>query len=212
MRLSSEQRASLERSAAQYERDLYRAAHYLAGRGLTEATARSFRLGVVVDPLPGDEHFTGRLSIPYLTRSGVVAVRYRCLAQHDCNAVDCAKYLGYEGASTHLFNVSAFFQEGDTVIVTEGEMDAVILTQCSLPAVGVPGSHNWKPHYSRIFEDYAHILVFADGDDAGKKFGKKVASAVPGARVIAMPDGMDVNDVYLHEDYGIDWLASKCEG
>lgn len=212
MRLDPEQRTSLERSTAAYQKYLDLAAPYLAGRGLLEETAHSFRLGVVVEPLPGDERFTARLSIPYLTRSGVVAIRYRCLERHDCNEIDCAKYLGYPGASTHLFNVGDLFADTDTICITEGEMDAVILHQCGLPTVGVPGSNNWKKHYPRIFEDYSRVLVFADGDAAGEKFAKALAKEVERVTVLTMPPGMDVNDVYLNQDYGIDWLLSKAEG
>lgn len=212
MKLSPERRASLEKSAARYERDVHRAAPYLAGRGFTEATARSFRLGVVHDPLPGDEAAAGRLAIPYLTRAGVVGLRYRCLAgqPHDCDGHP--KYWGYPGASTHLFNVGALFGDGDVVCITEGELDTIVLAQLGLQSVGVPGTQNWKPHYPRIFEDYRRVVVFADGDEAGAKFGVKVAEAVHHATVVSMPPGLDVNDAYLDPHYGIDWLRSKAEG
>lgn len=213
MKLTNEQRVSLEKSTARYEKAVDLAAAYLVGRGLSEETAHSFRLGVVDDPLPGDEHFRDRLSIPYLTRSGVVSLRYRCLRDHACGAVDCAKYLGYPGASTHLFNVGALFDQSDLVCITEGEIDAVVLQQGGLPGVGVPGGSNWKPHYVRIFEDYPRVFIFADGDDAGRKFGRRVAEALGGvATVVVMPDGMDVNEAYLDTRYGIDWLRSRTEG
>lgn len=210
MRLSPERRASLEKSTARYEQDVGQAAHYLAGRGLTEATARSFRLGVVHEPLPGDEPGAGRLSIPYLTRAGVVAVRYRCLQAHEHDP--CPKYWGYPGAASHLFNVGALFGDGDLVCVTEGELDTIVLAQVGLASVGVPGGSNWKPHYSRIFEDFRRVVVFADGDDAGVKFGRKVAEAVHHATVVAMPPGLDVNDAFLHPAFGKNWLMSKTEG
>lgn len=212
MRLTSEQRASLEKSTSRYEKDVGRAAHYLAGRGLTEATARSFRLGVVHDPLPGDEAYRGRLCIPYLTRAGVVSVRYRCIERHDCDVHGGTKYLGRPGARTHLFNVGDLLLPGDLVCITEGELDAVILHQAGLPSVGVPGANNWKKHYSRIFEDHRRIICFADGDEAGRKFGKLVAEQAQGVVVVSMPEGMDVNDVYLDRRYGTDWLMSKVEG
>lgn len=209
---TSEQRASLERSVARYEQAVDLAAPYLAGRGLLEATAHSFRLGVVDDPLPGDEAYRGRLCIPYLTRAGVVSVRFRCIERHDCGVHGGFKYLGHPGAPTHLFNVGALFLPGDLVCVTEGELDAVVLHQTGLPSVGVPGASNWKKHYSRILEDFRRIVCFADGDDAGRKFGKLLAESVSGVVVVTMPEDMDVNDVYLDPRYGSGWLIHKTEG
>lgn len=78
--------------------------------------------------------------------------------------------------------------------------------------MGVPGASNWKPHYVRIFEDYARIFVFADGDKAGRDFGKLVAEQTSGVVVVSMPEGMDVNDAYLDPRYGNDWLLSRVEG
>lgn len=179
---------------------------------MARATALSFRLGVVVDPLPGDEPAEGRLAIPYLTRAGVVGIRYRCLADHDHGEQNCPKYWGYPGAESRLYNVAALFGSGDFVCITEGELDSEILVQIGLPSVGVPGASNWKKHFSRIFEDYTRVLVFADGDEAGRAFGKKVASEVESATVIPMPDGLDVNEVFLHPDFGTHWLKSKAEG
>jgi len=210
MKLSAEQRSLLERSTATYEQHVDRAARYLAGRGFTEATARSFRFGVVPDePLPGDEVFRGRLSIPYLTRAGVVSLRYRCIDQHDHDAADCPKYLGYPGSGTHLFNVAALFGDGEFIGITEGELDAVVLHALGIPATGVPGASNWKPHFSRIFEDYGTVYVFADGDKAGRKFGDKLADELDSAIVLNMPDGMDVNEVYLSAEYGPAYLLDK---
>lgn len=212
MKLSNEQRALLERSTARYEQDVDRAARYLAGRGFTEATARSFRFGVVSDePLPGDEVFRGRLSIPYLTRAGVVSLRYRCIDEHDHDEAHCAKYLGYAGAGTHLFNVGSLFGSGESLCIAEGELDAVVLHSLGLASLGVPGASSWKPHYSRILEDYGFIYVFADGDKAGRAFAEKVAESSDGVTILTMPDGMDVNEVYLSPHYGPQWLLDKVE-
>lgn len=197
---------------ARYEKAVDLAANYLAGRGLSEGTAHSFRLGVVDDPLPGDETYRSRLCIPYLTRAGVVSIRFRCIQQHDCSVHGGTKYLGYPGAPTHLFNVGDLFLPGDLVCVTEGELDAVVLHQAGLPSVGIPGANNWKKHYPRILEDFRRIVCFADGDEAGRKFGKLVAESVAGVVVVTMPEGMDVNDVYLDLRYGSRWLVAKTEG
>jgi DNA primase len=208
MRLTVEQRISLEFAAASYAKNIDQAAEYLSGRGFSEESAHEFRLGVVVEPVPGDDQFTGRLSIPYITRSGVVDIRYRCLQQHDCKEVNCKKYLGHPGKPLRLFNVEGLFVAGDFIVLCEGELDTIAATQAGFPAVGVPGTGGWKPHFNRIFEDYQRVYLFADGDEAGKKFGAKLSAEVS-AIVVPMPDGEDVNSTYLK--YGEEYLRSRID-
>jgi len=74
--------------------------------------------------------------------------------------------------------------------------------------VGLPGASSWKPHYARILEDYSKVLVFADGDEAGRKLGNLLAEEV-GALVVTLPNGLDCNDAFLHNDYGPQWLREK---
>lgn len=210
-RLTAELRLSLEYATARYEKNLDLAAEYLSGRGFTEETARSFRLGVVDDPLAGDESFAGRLSIPYITQTGVVDIRFRCLQLHACKEHGHPKYLGVPGRPLRLFNVSDFLFAEDFICVTEGELDTMVLHQLGLPSVASPGTGGWKPHFSRIFEDYQRVYLFADGDDPGRKFGMKLAAEI-GAIVIGMPEGTDVNSVFLDEEYGEEFLLGKVEG
>lgn len=201
--LTSEQRQSFERAANQYQSDLAAdtfAQEYLARRGIDRMVAVGFRLGSVRNPLPGDEIFTGRLAIPYLTRAGVVNFTFRCMAQHDCKqqGEHHRKYLRYENVSTNLFNVPAFGTEEDFICIAEGEIDAISLSMAGLPAIGVPGVANWKDHFNLCLEDFSSLYLFADGDDAGYKLGKFLAKEVR-VVVIKMPPGQDVNSIYLME-------------
>jgi len=67
---------------------------YLAQRGINPAVAQAIRLGVVVDPLAGQEQFINRLAIPYLTPTGVVDIRFRSMGPEE------PKYMGMPGTST----------------------------------------------------------------------------------------------------------------
>jgi hypothetical protein len=132
--LSPSVRDSLEMATAAYQKHLDVAEEYLAGRGISRAIAESHRLGVVVAPLPGHERMVGRLAIPYLGRGSVVSgLRFRSLDNGD------PKYLGLPGVELRLFNVRGLHEAGDTIHITEGELDAISLTACDLHAVGVPG-------------------------------------------------------------------------
>lgn len=107
-----------------------------------------------------------------------------------------------------MYGVDAFTVDSDMIAVCEGEMDSIVLQDIvGIPAVGIPGANAWKGFYFRAFEDYRRVLVYADGDPAGKEFAKKVATSIEAAVIIQMPDGMDVNSLYLSE--GPDGLRKR---
>lgn len=209
---TTEQRLSFEQAASQFQSDLAadtRGQEYLTSRGFGPQVAATFRLGVAVNPPLGFERYRGRLSIPYLTPSGVVNFRFRCLEQHNCSEAEHGKYIGLEGLETNLFNVMDIKKPGDTICVCEGELDAITLSMCGIPTVAVPGATAWKEHYGRCLEDFARVLVLGDPDDAGKGLNKKLVNDVR-AVPVRMPKGEDCNSLYLKE--GIDGLRRLITG
>ena len=155
-------------------------------------------------PAPGHEQMVGRLSIPYMTDNGVVDLRFRALGPEE------PKYMGLAGNQTHLFNVRAILRANDTIAICEGEIDAITLHhKVGIPAIGVPGANNWKPHYLRLLQDFETVIIFADGDQPGQEFAKKIAREVPGVIIINMPEGEDVNSIYLQ--HGADWFKGRIE-
>lgn len=72
MKQSSSQRESLGKAAKYYAAAIHEAEDYLAERGITLEVAKKVGLGVVLDPVTGHEQYENRLSIPYITRTGVV--------------------------------------------------------------------------------------------------------------------------------------------
>lgn len=198
--LSKEQRNLLELQTSRYQLNLYEASEYLEARGITEETAVLARLGVTDEELWSDQRTVGRLCIPYLTRAGVVCLRLRCLEHADCDEYECSKYLGGAGVPPRIYGVEHLVSAGGAVCVTEGELDALTLGQCGYSAVGVPGAQTWKPHWNRLFEDFTRIFVFCDGDAAGTKVEKAWVERFPQAvEIVRMPDGEDVNSMYLKE-------------
>lgn len=199
MRLSNEQRKLLQDSAGTYNRSLPLVADYLAGRGLSYDLADGEMLGYVENPLPGQEQFRGRLSIPYVTRNGVVNLKFRALDAHD------TKYLNLSGFESNLYHVESFFSGSDFLAVAEGELDALSLVSADIPAVGCPGATSWKTHWRRCFEDWPIVYAFADGDGPGRDFAKFLAREIK-ARPIYMPQGEDVNSILVKE--GPEYLRS----
>lgn len=202
MRLPTpEQRLSLAQAVSQYQNDLaagIAGQEYLKSRGFTEDVAAQWRLGLVTSPLVGHESYRGRLAIPYLTPAGPVNLRFRCLKDHVHKEEGCPKYLSSDGAENNLFNVLDLSRPGDAICVTEGELDAITLSMCGFPAVGVPGVQGWQKHFGRCLDDFSKIYVLGDGDDAGKGLNKKLINDVR-AIPVRMPKGMDCNDVYRQD-------------
>ncbi|WP_234038937.1 toprim domain-containing protein [Micromonospora coerulea] len=59
------------------------AVEYLRSRALSGANVQYFRLGYVESPLTGHEKYAGKLCIPYVTRSGVVSLRFRAIPERN---------------------------------------------------------------------------------------------------------------------------------
>ena len=202
MKQSVLQKELLGKAAEKYAENIYQAEAYLKQRGIPLEVARLARLGVVVEPETGHEAFVGRLSIPYITKSGVVDLRFRSL-----NPAVEPKYMGLTGAETKMYNVLDVERAGDFIGVCEGELDTLTMSACvGIPCVGVPGANSWKRHYTRLLADFERVFVFADGDQPGTEFARSLARELP-VTIVQLPDGEDVNSVYVSE--GAEYLLAK---
>ena len=202
MKLTYSQKKHLQEAVEKYNQNLSLAEDYLLQRGLTLKDGNRYLLGVVTDPLPGHELYKDRLVIPYITRTGIVDIRFRSMDNTE------PKYLGLPGATTHLFNVSALFRADDWIAVCEGEIDTITLdSKVGFPTIGVPGANNWKKHYYKLLADFERIVIFADGDQAGQDFARQLAKELGTVTIISMPDGEDVNSIYVQK--GADYFKSK---
>jgi DNA primase len=194
MKQSVLQKELLGIAAATYAESIYLAEDYLASRGIPLEVARLASLGVVAEPEPGHEQYAGRLSIPYITKTGVVDLRFRSL-----NPAVEPKYMGMTGAETRMYNVTDVERASDYIGICEGEIDTLTMARViGIPCVGVPGANSWKKHYTRLLADFERVFVFADGDQPGTEFARSLARELP-VTVIQSPDGHDVNSLYLQE-------------
>lgn len=203
--LSKEQRRFLERATLQYASHLDEAQGVLEARGLEMGLARSSALGVVRDPLPGHEHHTGKLVIPYLTDAGPVNLTFRCLRDHGHEGH--GKYVREKGLPGNLYNVQAIAYAEEWIVVTEGELDALIMKQIGIPALAVPGVEHWKEHWPNVFEDFSRVYLFEDGDSAGEKLWNKMSYELSNVIRVKMPDGEDVNSMFVKS--GAEYLINR---
>ena len=188
------QKELLGEATKRYSANIYQAEDYLKSRGITMEAARLARLGVVEEPEVGHETFAGRLSIPYITKTGVVDLRFRSL-----NPAVEPKYMGMVGATTRMYNVLDIERAGDFIGICEGEIDTLTVSALiGIPCVGVPGANSWKKHYTRLLADFERIFVFADGDQPGKEFAASLARELP-VTTVQLPEGHDVNSMYVQE-------------
>jgi hypothetical protein len=176
----------------------------LTEHGIFEAKiVEAYQLGVVADPLQGDEGFRGMISIPFLTKAGVRAIRFRNL-----RGGDGPKYLQHTGQTTRLYNTAAYFKANDAIGIAEGEIDAIVATErLEIPTIGIPGCEMWtkyKPVWAPVFKNFQRVYVFTDGDPVNKKtgsrpgeeLGKAVAESLGWrVRIIACPEGEDVSSM-----------------
>ena len=188
-----------------------RTIEYLTAHGVTKDMAERYQLGFVNPVEAADRQFEGRLSIPYITRTGIVAFKYRCTLPHDCKeyARDGhplhAKYAAPLGQEPWIFNPAAFFDAEDVLGIAEGEIDAIVATErLGIPTVGIPGVEIWtanRKEWRHTFRDYEHVLIFVDGDGpsqahpegAGLEFARAVKKDVgAAARLVRCPNGEDV--------------------
>lgn len=195
---SASQRKLLERAVTRYQGELDRAKLYLGRRGITRAMAEEARLGVVYSAEVGHENAVGRLCIPYTNKAGVMGVKFRCLRDHDCKTEGCPKYTYPLGQESYLYGILDTESDAETIHVTEGELDRLILKSVlNEPTVGVPGVQNWKAHYPFHFRGFERVLVWPDGDKAGADFAHRVRKEISAAEVVPMPQGFDVNKLFL---------------
>jgi len=207
--LNAEQKQLLTEAAERYYLNLTpQALSYLEARGITQAIAAKYLLGSVVEPSAGHEHSVGRLSIPYLTPTGVVGMKFRTIDD------GTPKYLYPTGQKVGLFNVNDLHIYSDTIAICEGEIDTIILSGIvCIPSVGVAGVSQWKPWFPKLFEGYSKVLIFADNDvkedgrNPGQELAKRIKEDLDKATVVMLPDNQDVNEVFL--THGVEWFRDR---
>ena len=198
----------LEETTLRYADHVEEAEAWLATRGIELETARGAGLGVVTDPPGQHMHMRGRLSIPYLTDAGPVAIVARCMQDHKCKEVpDHSKMAKPNKQPNRLYGVQTAAWADDWIVVTEGEIDALTWHQIGVPAISIPGAKDWKPHYKNVFEDFSRVYLAIDGDDAGKQLWNTLKSELTHVIPIWFPAGEDTNSMYVK--HGKDALLER---
>lgn len=174
--------------------------YLLQERGLTKSVLDYFQIGFVAKPLKEDDLYINRISIPFRTVSGVVAMQFRAVGPSD------KRFLN-RGQTKRLFNPSVLLYPHRTVYLCEGPIDTMTVAMLGLPAVGVPGVTQWSPVFARAFRN-RRVVVLADGDDTGQgqQLAERVSTDVEECGIILF-EGEDVNSYWVK--HGADAMKEK---
>lgn len=202
--ISPERLAVLTAKAQQYADNIDQGEAYLLSRGISRQVAEIFGLGFV----PYGAEYGGRVSIPYRTPAGVIAIKYR----RTDDTQGGPKYLNENELGVHLYNAPALIRAEHRVVVTEGEFDAIcVQAYCGIPAVAYPGADTWmkQPHWRFCFEGIPEVIVVADGDEVGQKAAARVAESIGwSARVVRMPEDAKDSNAFITK-YGAEAFVQK---
>jgi hypothetical protein len=211
----------LEEAIVRYQSALLRDERALAflekEKGVDWETALTVRFGVVDDPAPGHGPYRGWLSIPYLRHDGEpLQLRFRCLnpgcgvgVTEKENHEGHGKYMSLEDEPVRIYGIQSIHEAGNEIHVTEGEFDRNTLRyKMDLPAVGLPGATQWQTRHRKALAGFSRIWVWADPDDAGAKFARKVCASLRQAKVVPLKHG-DVTKTYV--DLGLAGLRKALE-
>jgi DNA primase len=168
---------------------------WLEKRGLTPRTIGLYRLGY--DPVKK------AVVIPYFNAlEEVRSFRYRMLEGN-------IKYMTPKGEHVHLFHVRA--SRKPQVWLCEGEFDAMILAQMGLPSVGIAGVNSFKSEWKYLFAYCERLTLVMDGDEAGREASARLAgilgTTVDHLRIVRLPVGKDVTDLYLENRQQLEGLV-----
>jgi DNA primase len=110
------------------------------------------------------------------------------------------KYTYDSGTTASLFNVHTIAGiRGESIFITEGELDAVLLNSFGLNAVSTTGgSGSFKEEWASYFEGN-DVYICYDKDEAGVRGALRVQEILPTARIIFFPEkfkGKDITDFF----------------
>jgi hypothetical protein len=142
-------------------------ARFKTKRGLTDVTIKEFEIGYNI----GKRAYT----IPIRDASGTL-VNVRSYMPDDDAAQKMANWPGL-GSPPRLYPF-AVLQDSETILVVEGELDALIAIQNGFPAVsGTGGAGRWSVDWSKLFEG-KKVYFSYDNDAEGRIGAKKAAASV----------------------------------
>lgn len=178
-------------------------------RGLTAETLRKFGIGW------SDEDRA--YSIPVWNAEGEL-VNIRLYRIEDEAGTTKIWSWGGEGMDASAIYPESVLKENSTILVCEGEWDALMANQVGIPAVtGTTGAKQWMSKWNRKFSG-KDVYICYDRDEAGDEGAEKVARNLDGtAHLVAIVElpvewrekhGLDITDFLYKLGKGADDLRA----
>ncbi|MFT3777921.1 MAG: toprim domain-containing protein [Ottowia sp.] len=140
--------------------------------------------------------------IRYLRDGELVNAKYR-------NAAEKRDMRQEGGAEPCLFGWHLIDPKARRIAIAEGEIDAMTLHQCDIPALSVnagAGNHQWLENDWSRLERFSEILICYDNDEAGEKGAREVMHrlGIERCKRVIFP-AKDANDYLLQGADGSDF-------
>lgn len=154
-------------------------------RGLDFKTADILATGLVVDDKGRlTDALSGMVTIPYYVAGNCVTIRGR---KWPIDPEDKMKYKTLAGQAARVFRSEACWGATE-VMISEGELDSLVLSQLGFNAIGIPGANVWQPGWDAYVEGMRRVWIAFDPDEAGDKGADKLIDRLgPKARRLRLP-------------------------
>ena len=120
------------------------------------------------------------------------------------------KYLYDAGGTVSLFGLDKLKCEQNDVVITEGELDSLVLWSKNIQAVSsTGGAMTFREEWIEELKSMCHGTIYLafDNDDAGSEGMVRVLKHLPEAKVIFIPEQPDVKDISDFVSKGGDFHA-----
>lgn len=161
---------------------------WLSNRGINDATIAAFKIA--------EQEKAGKAYavFPYLREGELINAKYR-------NIEDKKDMRQEGGAEPCLFGWHLIDPKMRSVVIAEGEIDAMSLHQVGIATLSVnagAGNHQWIDNDWTRLERFSEIFLCYDNDEAGQKGAKEVANrlGLDRCRVVIFPK-KDANEYLL---------------
>jgi len=198
---------------------------YLSGRGITQETATIAGLGYNKNWLSCSAdgrcvYVPKGVTIPRYNHKGtLISVNTRMfwtqdeVAEREKKGKKSPKYLGVENGGICPYVVGRLTDRTETIIIVEGEFDALLLSQF-LPSdtvVITMGASTYMPSERFITSlKRKKIILCMDNDDAGKMASEKLKILFPLSKKLDIGSSKDVTELWTAQgDFGMRRILSK---
>ena len=184
----------------QLEKDLHNRESFFINRGLFLHTIQKYRLGY--------HQKYHRYAIPCFVDGKLYGVKYRIDPAREISLKQqekpYSKYISEKGGVNNVvFNSAAARMNIPFVLIDEGEIDTMLLTQHGFPTIcpfsGNNSSMAWRPEWMKHIKHIPSVYVIAQNDNAGELIALSRRHDIGKGQIVRAPEG--------YKDMG-EWLRT----